>query len=569
MKRLLLVLAFALCFAVGASADEQAADRAQMRTTDVAVFKHGYGFVLAEGQATPRNGWITFDQVPQASLGTLWLYSPDAGVTVDRTVAEVRDASRDQEAQGIEDLLLANVGKWAEIAGEPTGKWTGTLLAPLTIAGPPMTEGDDQAIWNAVPPRERPGRRQVTHAVIQPETGGPVVIPVKTIRTIQFQETPSRTVTSIRPERTLAARLIKAGRTVVAPSRVGMAYLAKGLQWTPAYRLELGDQKGAAHLRLEATVVNDAADLQDSNLHLVVGVPRFIQQDELTPLSLQMVWTQLSGYFGGSSLQRQTAFSNARMSQVAYAGEEEMAPSPVAPTTGMAAEELFFYHVPGVTLSRGARASVLLFDAPIKYEDLYLLDMIDDPGIAFQRYSHSYTPSDNPSSDPEAEALAQELARPKAWHAFRMKNDSAQPWTTGAALTVQGWRPISQSMLTYTAIGGQVDLRSTIAPDIGVRKTDTEAARQERARRISGTDFDLVTVTGAIEITNHKPEAIRLIATRRVEGDAAEASDAAVITKLAEESLGVNPTSRIKWDVTVGAGEVKVLRYSYRVLVRI
>ena len=72
-----------------------------------------------------------------------------------------------------------------------------------------------------------------------------------------------------------------------------MFYLQKGVRWIPSYKLEL-DGQGKAVVKLQATIINELADLEDVSLNLVVGVPTFTFKDTLDPMSLQQSLAQLS-----------------------------------------------------------------------------------------------------------------------------------------------------------------------------------------------------------------------------------------------------------------------------------
>ena len=585
MKKVLWIVVAVGCVLLARPAPAQVPDVAptDLRVTDVAVFKHGYGFVMAEGMAQTKGGWCVFSEVPQASLGTLWLYSPDDGVAVDRVIAEVRDAKQKRDAENLDDLIRANVGKLVTIRGQDDQKWRGTLLEPILAPGSARSESsDDTVIWAAVPPRDEVGEKQVSHVVLNVD-GAQVAIRKELVQQIWFAEEPSREVEITLPEQALAARLIRGDQTVTGAARVGMGYMTNGLRWIPSYQVNItGD--GQANLRLQGTVINDATDLQGSRLHLVVGVPHFIQENVVSPLSLQVAWTKLSSYFVGQPEISRGAFSNVMMTQMAgmpgmggmggavaaRARTEPRAEGPTAvmPVTGAGAEELFFYKVPDVTLKRGGRASVAILDAIVKYEDVYLLDIIDEPGTPYRRWSPRYQ-QEQGSRSADEEALAREMAKPKVWHALRIQNETEAPWTTAPALTVRDWQPIAQSMMLYTPIGGQVDLRTTIAPDILTDKAELEVGREPKARHVSGSDYDLLTISGEVTLTNHKAEQVRLIVTRQFEGEVIETSDDGQSSKLAEESMGINPTSSIVWDFELPAGEEKVLTYTYKVYVRV
>src|SRR5690606_22222196 len=112
-----------------------------------------------------------------------------------------------------------------------------------------------------------------------------------------------------------------------AEADVGLMYVQKGLRWIPSYRIvideatsEGGEHCGTARLELQATLVNELADLENIAVNLVIGVPSFAFADTLDPISMQEQVAQLSPYFQSNSNTR-FALSNAIMSQTARMGE--------------------------------------------------------------------------------------------------------------------------------------------------------------------------------------------------------------------------------------------------------
>ena len=96
---------------------------------------------------------------------------------------------------------------------------------------------------------------------------------------------------------------------------MGLLYLQKGIRWIPAYKFVI-DGKGGATVQLEATLINELADLDDVTANLVVGVPTFAFADTADPIGLGQTVAQLSPSFRQDA-QTQYAFSNSIMSQVA------------------------------------------------------------------------------------------------------------------------------------------------------------------------------------------------------------------------------------------------------------
>src|ERR1019366_4009215 len=108
-------------------------------------------------------------------------------------------------------------------------------------------------------------------------------------------------------------------------ANVGLFYLQKGVRWIPGYKVEI-DGDGKAAVKLQATLVNELADLEDVSVNLVIGVPTFAFKDTIDPIALQQNLAQLSQYFqtdtGGQNSPLAANFSNAIMSQqMARAGD--------------------------------------------------------------------------------------------------------------------------------------------------------------------------------------------------------------------------------------------------------
>ena len=89
-------------------------------------------------------------------------------------------------------------------------------------------------------------------------------------------------------------------------------YLQKGFRWIPGYQVTL-DGNGKAAIKLQATLLNELADLDDVTANLVIGVPSFAFKDTLDPIALQQTAAQLSPYFQQGD--RMQMLSNAIVTQ--------------------------------------------------------------------------------------------------------------------------------------------------------------------------------------------------------------------------------------------------------------
>jgi hypothetical protein len=78
-----------------------------------------------------------------------------------------------------------------------------------------------------------------------------------------------------------------------------------------------------------------------------------------------------------------------------------------------------------------------------------------------------------------------------------------------------------------------------------------------------------VTVEGTLTIKNYKSKEVRLSIADRVRGTVESQTDDGKAAKLAEAIAVDNPLSRLTWEVTLKAGEEKIIKYRYKVWLRV
>ncbi|MEZ5427277.1 MAG: hypothetical protein R2747_13490 [Pyrinomonadaceae bacterium] len=555
MKKNRLFLLIIFCFAAH-SASAQTAPSFSPEIKRVAVFKNGYAFTYREGQAQPQNGWVYTNNIPIGALGTIWGYSTSPEVRVSQLLAGESQKSENAAIETIAEALLANEGKRIRFTDNYNKQFEGVyqILGKNRLLRPEPEEADSNV--------RQPGELTIA---LKTETGM-ILFPVSTIRNIEISGELKLDKTVLLKENRLMINVDGArnGQNI----NLGVAALERGIRWIPAYRVEIkGTPVNQAKLELEANIINELTDLKDSEVYFVVGVPHFLFQDLMSPLSINTAFAGVSNYFQVGR-DRRDSFSNAIATQVAYNREDDtgssQTPSPTVfgeeKLTSFSAEQLFLYRTERLSLKKKERASLRLFSLTVPATEVFEWTINDAPDIQ-QRYLE-YARSSN------SQALTQELSS-KVWYALRLKNETGMPWTTAPALTFREWKPIGQDMLTFTSVGGENILRVTPATEV-IGDHDLKETSRERVQLNYGGsqyNFDLITVEGAIKLRNIKKEAVEMVLTRNLVGEVLEAGDGGNISREGLNLQAVNPNSIIKWNLTLPPGE-KEIRYTYKIYVR-
>ena len=548
---------------------------ARMPVKEITVFKDGHAFVLHEGTLpTDAAGNVVMDYLPTPVLGTFWPYSANKDVKLAGVVAGQRRVLVEETALSLAELLDANAGIEAIVAEKPPGP-----RYACTIIGIPERSSEELAMTGL--PNAAPSTPAKGHVVLVRTSDGVKVVLLDNILDVTFK-TPHKSKLAHEEFRNLLTlKLDWAGRRPSPTAEVGLVYVQKGVRWIPGYKVAL-DGNGNAAIKLQATLLNELADIDDVTANLVIGVPSFAFRDTLDPISLQQSAAQLSPYFQqGDRMQMMT---NAIASQVGgiAGGQLRNAPAaPAAPSLGpdlpesTKSEDLFVFTARHVTMKKGERMVAPVAEYAIPYTDIFALELPFAP------------PRDIRSSlntGQEAE-MARLLGAPQVAHKIRLTNKGSYPLTTAPALVVRDNRVLAQGMMTYAAVGATTDLEVTKAVDIKVAKSDEETARVPNAVRWQGDDYGRVDLAGKIKLTNYRDKAVEVEVTRHVLGNVNGADNGGVITRVNVFEDGsyttadhpqwwgwyswpnwwshFNGVGRVSWKISIAPGKSADLGYTW------
>jgi hypothetical protein len=514
------ILAAYAVFAGQAAAATPAAGEgalAAMPIKEVTVFKDGHAFVLHEGKMpTDAAGRVVLDYLPAPVLGTFWAYSADPKVTLTSVSSGKRRVAVKRTALSLPELIEGNVGAKVRVKEIPDGE-TKEPRPPYeaTILGLPTRSGEE--LERTSPPGAEPRLPEKGSIVLLKTADGVKAVPISRIESVVFLGDPAPGVASEEFRNVLSLQFNWGKAKAPDTAAVGMVYLQRGLRWIPDYRVDI-DGQGKARVKLQATLINELADLVDAKAHLVIGVPTFAFQDSVDPISLQQTVAQLSSHFRRDA---QTAFamSNAIMSQQAMPVERQPQ-NEGGPGAGRAidlgpdisggkkSEDLFIFTLEHVTLKKGERMVVPVAEYDLGYKDVYILDLPFGPPPELRQRGNT---------EQQAQ-LAKLMGMPKVMHAIRIANKGEYPLTTAPALILRDGRLVAQGLMKYTAIGATSDLELTAAVDVSAQKSDKEAGRQANAANWHNLTFDRIELAGTIHLVNRRTGPVDLEVTRHILG---------------------------------------------------
>ena len=520
----------------------------------VAVFKNGLGFVYKTGKTRLADGWAQTDALPGAVLGTVWLGTVGKTGSLAEVISYKEKRTSERATQSLAELLATNVGKrvvLTYVVGGSAQTVTGVILGAPDQETPPGRPPADglSAISSWRPPVLVPSDGLLLLRLGDGDQSRVLTLAKSAVVAVEFRDPPN-----LRAQATSEADRAKLRVTGSSDSaEIAMAYMAKGVLWSPSYRLDITSDK-LAEIQLEAVLTNEMEDMKDAEVSFVVGYPNFMFAEVITPLSLkQSIQGFLDELSGGGPTGRAGPMANVMTQAISYRPDRGAGISPASagysipePMPGETSEDLYFFRKTGVSLKKGERAQYGILSASVPYEHLYQCHLGD---------------SLNVNELGERRGSGDQDQEPRVWHVLRLENTTNQPWTTAPAFAVKGMLPAAQDILNYTPPGAKSLLKLTVATDVRAEQSQIETSRQVV------NNYDQVTVKGTFRFTNMKRESVNVLARKSLTGEVLAAPEGKV-TKVARKLTAVNSTSEIEWEFPLPAGGSKELTYTYKLLIR-
>ncbi len=570
---------------------ENNANELELKTERAIIFKDGFALIIKRGVATTdQAGEVFTDEVPDAAvLGSFWAV-PDEGRLISMLAGwkETKESEDKQLpcAQPIE-ILLANKGKHAKVELHDRTVYSGMIREVLIektdapVAPAPWNRLDHSALPSVTLPQQTLVSSHVHRLAVAAPTGehtltaisganfilrsdeGDVLLPVGQVRTILVKEM-TTTITKTRTTSKKTKRLTLKFEGAEKKQSVSIMYFRPGIRWIPTYRVSLSDKHAqkTATLALQAELLNEAEDLDDVPVDLVVGVPNFRFRGTPSPLVLEATLRNALAEAAPNLMGNQgNALSNAMYSQRVgeFRGNKSQAseaPHSVVDLPGeltaAGAQDLFVYNLPKITLGRSERIAVPIFTTEVPYRDVYTWD------LHVTKQDQDVAPSGPGAKSPLT------LSKNEVWHQVVLTNTTNLPWTTGAAMMMEGNQPLAQELLTYTPPKDEVRVPLTVSVDTPGSVSEKELHREINSIQWDGVKYARIDKEMKLNLSNHKSVGIETEITLRMGGKVDQVSHDGDVTLGAFDAAdwaqhnshpAVNNSSSVIWRVKLQPGE--------------
>ena len=365
MRKLSLALVLAASIIIGgvAIADDTTLFNPPVKT--LACFRNGLGFVYKSGTAKLKDGTVEMEGIPSAVAGTVWFGSLD----VNNPVVEVKSYSKlsginEVLPETIGDLFALNAGKKVLVRFSRDNVNSDSVTG--IIMKVPIPKIDSEYPY--------PTKNPFDFVFLLVEKEGKKIVSTINYNTIYSFDLPEDAIyTDKKMESFTPFTKVKLKKNTETAG-IWMQYMRNGYFWSPSYLLDISNEKDA-NLKLEAVLVNNAENIENTDVSFVVGYPTFMYSDKITPLFIQETANALDsamtkiGYKPASAmLGLESKDNNNGGSYNANRGGGGWSPSATNSAEkilpGERSEDLYVYLQKGVSLKKNESARYSIFSSP-------------------------------------------------------------------------------------------------------------------------------------------------------------------------------------------------------------
>ena len=326
--------------------------------------------------------------------------------------------------------------------------------------------------------------------------------------------------------------------------KLNLKYLQKGLTWSPVYTLRFLNKK-KANLILQAELVNDAEDLVNTDINLVLGTPNFNHS------------THMSDLLDFINILNPTAESIPYENSISIRGARSSGLSYVAPPVTNQYNDntephhdFYIHKLNDINLKKHSRGLYKILNIEIPYKHIYECNLI--------KLEQNYNKFNKPPKN-------------IIYHSLMIENNSNILIGEGSMMVIDGMNktdlPIAQTTLDYIAPKTEGSIRLTETYEIELVHKENTIKKSSNKINSSGHTYYEATVEGVIKIKNLKNENVELYIKNIIDGEVIMTGDGGEILFQRQPTYSPNYESKIQWIVTLDPGESKEIVYQYKVLV--
>jgi len=521
------------------------------RITSLGLFKNG----LAVIQRTARiegPGIYRVEDVPEPVHGTFWVES-DAVVST-RVTQRTVEVPLDKAVPGNFQEDLAGRDVVIHFAEQGVGPAEGTVLA----IDPPH----GSAAWNRR--YEQPnyyygyGSWDRYNASPAGSTSSARFLLLKTkdgqayIDSSKIAYLEAKGKSAVVRQRK-AVLLFTVGELKQKNAVLSISYLAKGMAWTPSYRVDISDPKKLL-IQQSAVVKNELEPFADAQLQMISGFPSVQFGHVISPLSPNTTWAgffqQLNQHVGEG---RSSVITQQAVASNSFEPNRGLDLNAIPTGEGV---DLHYQDIGRQTLDEGDSLAVGTASGKADY-DRIVEWIIPDTRQANGRYIDASQRQNEPDKYQDA-----------VWAAVRFRNPFAFPMTTAPAMFVADGKFNGQQMSYWVNSGEETTLHITKALGVRTRSVEQEVDHGRDLIHIAGEPFFKITLEGTILANNHRNEQITLVIRRCFSGELVSADKEPNVSLLEEGAGYVNKRNQLTWSLTLKPSEEVKLVYRYTLLVR-